>query len=317
VPTRCDPKFTVVGDSVTAGAVPVPLSAMDCGLPPASSVIWAFAARTPVAVGENVTVIVHVAFTASVPGQSFVWAKSPAFAPTIVMPVMVSGAVPVSFSVDSCEALVVPTRTDPKPRLAGVSVTAGAGVTPVPPSVTLSGLLAALSTIDTVATRLPPSVGEKVTDMVHVPFTASVAGQSFVCPKSAALVPVVPMLVIVSTSVPVFFTIEDCDALVEPTSCDANVRLVGVSITAGAGVVPLPLSGMVWGVPGASSAMLTLAARPPETVGENVTVIVHVAFAASEPGQLFDCPKSPALAPVRPMLVIVIGPVPVFLSVDD
>ena len=125
------------------------------------------------------------------------------------------------------------------------------------------------------------------------------------------------MLVIVSTSVPVFFTIEDCDALVEPTSCDANVRLVGVSITAGAGVVPLPLSGMVWGVPGASSAMLTLAARPPETVGENVTVIVHVAFAASEPGQQFYCTKSPALAPVSQMLVIVIGPVPVFLSVDD
>src|SRR5207249_2346137 len=148
---------------------------MDCGLPPASSVIWAFAARTPVAVGENVTVIVHVAFAASEPGDRMSGAKGTGVAPTSVMPVMVSGAVPVSF------------------------------------------------------------------------------------------------------------TIDDCDALVEPTSCDANVRLVGVSITAGAGVVPLPLSGMVWGVPGASSAMLTLAARPPETVGENVTVIVHVAFAASEP----------------------------------
>ena len=37
VPTPCDPKATVDGDTCTAGAVPVPLRATECGLPAASS----------------------------------------------------------------------------------------------------------------------------------------------------------------------------------------------------------------------------------------------------------------------------------------
>jgi hypothetical protein len=37
VPTPWDPKLTVDGDTCTAGAVPVPLSATACGLPAASS----------------------------------------------------------------------------------------------------------------------------------------------------------------------------------------------------------------------------------------------------------------------------------------
>jgi len=137
VPTRCDPKVTDVGDSVTAGAVPLPESATLCGLPAASSLTLTLALRFPLAVGTNLTLIVQVALTASDPGQSFDCVKSPGFVPAMAMPVMVSGAVPVFLSVDDWDALVDPTSCEPKARLAGVNVTAGAGVVPVPPSVTL------------------------------------------------------------------------------------------------------------------------------------------------------------------------------------
>jgi putative effector of murein hydrolase LrgA (UPF0299 family) len=57
-------------------------------------------------------------------------------------------------------------------------------------------------------------------------------------------------------------------------------------------VLPVPLNGTVCGLPGALSLMLTLAMRLPTAVGENVTEIVQVAFAASVAGlmgQVFVC----------------------------
>src|SRR5213079_152839 len=95
------------------------------------------------------------------------------------------------------------------------------------------------------------------------------------------------MPAIVSDAVPVFFSVDDCGALPVPTRTGPNARLVGVNKTAGAGVEPVPEIVTAWGLPGASSAIVTLPARPPAAVGENVTVIVQVAFAASEPGQSF------------------------------
>jgi hypothetical protein len=111
-------------------ADPVPERVRLCGLPAALSVTLTLAARLPVVVGLKLTVIVHVAFTATDAGQSFVCVKSPGSVPTRVMPLIVSGAVPVFRSVDVCAALVEPTSCEPKARLAGVSVTAEA--VPVP-----------------------------------------------------------------------------------------------------------------------------------------------------------------------------------------
>jgi len=264
-----------------------------------------------------VTLIVQVALTASDVGQSFVWPKSPAFGPVRATLVTVSGAVPVFLSVDVCGALVVPTRSDPNARLAGVSVTTGAGVTPVPLSVTPSGLLAALSTIETLALLLPDAVGENVTVMVHVVFGGRDAGQSLDWAKSPALVPAIPMLVIVNASVPVFFRTEDCDALVVPTSCAPNARLVGVRFAIGAGAVPVPLSVNACGLPAALSETCTLAARGPVALGEKVTVIEQVAFTASDAGQLLVWPKSAPSVPPVAMDAIVSGAVPELRSVDD
>jgi hypothetical protein len=86
------------------------------------------AARLPVAVGVNVTLIVQVAFTAIVvglTGQLFVCAKSPGFAPAIAMLEMLSEPGPLLVSVIDSTALVVLTVWAPKVRLALDNFTEG------------------------------------------------------------------------------------------------------------------------------------------------------------------------------------------------
>jgi hypothetical protein len=61
VVTSWPAKFRLVGASVTAGAVPVPVSATLCGLPRALSVMVTDALRFPVALGLKVTLIMQFA----------------------------------------------------------------------------------------------------------------------------------------------------------------------------------------------------------------------------------------------------------------
>ena len=80
--------------------------------------------RAPVAVGLNVTEIVHVPFGPT-DVQLFVCAKSPAFVPVMLTLVMVSVATPLALvSVMVCGALVVPTVCAANVRLFGVNDTA-------------------------------------------------------------------------------------------------------------------------------------------------------------------------------------------------
>jgi hypothetical protein len=89
------------------------------------------------------------------------------------------------------------------------------------------------------------------------------------------------MLLIVNGAVPVFFNVAICAALAVPTNCDPKASEDGVRLTAGAGLVPSPLSASSCGLPAASSVTVTLAGRVPVAVGANVTEIVHVAPTAS------------------------------------
>src|SRR5579872_2822335 len=92
--------------------------------------------------------------------------------------------------------------------------------------------------METEAVREPLAVGVKTTLIVHVPFTASVAGltgQLLVWPKSPALVPVMPMVAIVSAPGPLFVTVTACAALVVLIIWLANVRVDGDRPTAGDG----------------------------------------------------------------------------------
>jgi hypothetical protein len=88
-------------------SVPMPLSATACGLPVASSVIVTLAARLPVAVGLNVTLIEQFAAAATLAPHVFVSEKSVLFAPVIVTLVMLSVAVPLFVKVTFWAALLV------------------------------------------------------------------------------------------------------------------------------------------------------------------------------------------------------------------
>ena len=186
VPVVWLPKLRLAGVRVTAGAMPLPLSATVCGDPGASSLTETLALRDPVALGLKLTEIEQLAPGARVEGESgqvFVCAKSPAFAPVTPIELIVSAPVPVFVRVTFWPELVVPTCCWPKPRLVGEKPTAGAGATPVPLSATVCGEPGASSVIATPALRLPLTVGLKVTEIEQLAPGRSVegaSGQSFV-----------------------------------------------------------------------------------------------------------------------------------------
>src|SRR3989442_920481 len=64
---RWSPKARLVGAKVTAGAMPIPASDTDCGLPGASSVMVTVAVRAPVAAGVKLMLIVQLAPGATEP----------------------------------------------------------------------------------------------------------------------------------------------------------------------------------------------------------------------------------------------------------
>lgn len=161
---------------------------------------------------------------------------------------------------------------------------------------------------------LPPrdqtAVGVKVTVIVQeAPTAIAPAVQLLVCEKS----PVAVTLLIVSGAVPVFVTVIGDAVLVLPTSTPAKLRLRGESVAAGA--TPVPLIAALCGLPVALSVILTVDDRLPVLVGVKVTVIVQLAFAASEEGQVFVCEKSPVLPLDILIPVIDSDAFPVFVSV--
>src|SRR3984885_9349478 len=89
--------------------------------------------------------------------------KSPGFVPAIVMPVMLSVALPVLESVAVCAAVVAP-ETAVKVSVAGVSETTGAGSgVPVPVNVADCVAGVALSVTVSVAVKLVAETGVNVT----------------------------------------------------------------------------------------------------------------------------------------------------------
>ena len=89
-------------------------------------------------------------------------------------------------------------------------------------------------------------------------------------------------------------------------------------MTAGAGVVPVPVRATECGLPPALSVMLTLALRVPVAVGVKVTLMVQVLPAANVLGligQVLVCAKSPAFVPAMPILVMVRSAVPLLVKV--
>jgi hypothetical protein len=191
--------------------------------------------------------------------------------------------------------VVPPTFSDFLPRLLSNPI---AEVEPLPDKAIACGLPDASSATCTLAERGPAAVGLKVTLIVQVAFTASVAGangQLLDCAKSARFAPATPIELIDNTAVPEFRNTTDNAPLVVPTNCEPNTRPDGDNDTPGA--VPVPLTATLCGLPAASSVTAILAARLPEADGANRTLIEQVAFTASVKGvmgQSVVIVKSPA-----------------------
>src|SRR6266550_364238 len=98
--------------------------------------------------------------------------------------------------------------------------------------------------MDRLAARVPVAVGANVVLMIHEAPAASVLGlrgQLLVWAKSPAFVP--PMLIPlrVRAPAPLSVSVTVCTALLVPTFCVLKLRLGGLRLTAGAGVMPVPL----------------------------------------------------------------------------
>src|SRR2546422_733581 len=235
-----------MGAKVTAGAMPVPARDTDCGLPAALSVMFTVAARTPVAAGVKLTLIVQLAPGATEPapvGQVLpaAKAKSAACAPVMVMLVRFSGAPPLLVSVTFCAALVVPTRCLPKALIVAESVAVG-GVTPVPVSDTDCGLPGASSVMVTVAVRALAAVGVNVRLRRQLAPATTVAPFVQVVPaamaKSPGFKPARAMLVMLRVAVPLLVRVTVFAGVVALSRGSPKARFVGPQVTGGATPVP-------------------------------------------------------------------------------
>jgi hypothetical protein len=83
VPRSVVRNTTLDADNFTC--VPVPVRVIDCGLPLAVSVIVTVPLRTPLAVGWNLTLMIHSAATAKELPQVLLCAKSPLAAMLVIL----------------------------------------------------------------------------------------------------------------------------------------------------------------------------------------------------------------------------------------
>jgi hypothetical protein len=142
-------------------------------------------------------------------------------------------------AVTLCAPLEKPAATDPNARLAGVTVSMGAGpAVPVPPSATVCVPLLALLANDSEAVAVATAVGVKRTVVVQLAPTASVPPQFVVWLNWAADVPERTIPENVSRALPVFVAVTVCAVLELPATTAPNAILAGATVSTAS--VPLP-----------------------------------------------------------------------------
>jgi hypothetical protein len=268
------------------------------------------ALRLPLPRGANFTLMVQLLPDAREEPQVLVCVKSPELVPVNEMELIVRVAGPTFVRVTVLAALVVPTSWSEKLRLVGLTVT----MVPVPLSATVCGLPKALSLKVKVAERAPATWGRNVTLTVQVDPAVSVVPQVFEgMAKSAALVPVIAMLLMLRVEVPVFLNVTVCAEDVVRVTVTGKV--IEVTERDAMGPVPLPVSETDCGLPEALSVNRRLPLRVPVAVGLKVTFTVQLALIASGEVQLLVCAKSPGFVPAIVMPVRDSAAVPVFFKV--
>jgi hypothetical protein len=138
-----------------------------------------------------------------------------------------------------------------------------------------------------VPARVPVAVGLKVTDIVQVAFSASVVPQVVVRLKSPVAAEIdIPLIA------PLFaVSVITCAGLVVVTSWAPKTTVPGDMPIVGR--TPNPVRPTVCGLPAPDDVIVTPPVRVPATVGENVTVTVHVLFRANVAAHVFVWLKSP------------------------
>jgi hypothetical protein len=173
LPTYVEVKLLLPGLSVIEpvfGFVPFPLK-YNCVAAPALSFTLIEPLYAPTVVGFDATVNVQLAPAASAPvGQLFVCAK----APLTVIDDRVTLDVDPFVSVDVCDALVLYCAVAGKVRAPGEKISVPA--VPVPVSVAVCGLLAALSVNVSGSLFAPVAVGRNSSETVQDPLAASFDG---------------------------------------------------------------------------------------------------------------------------------------------
>ena len=184
--------------------------------------------------------------------------------------------------VTACAALVVDGAWFANVSVAGA--TAATGIVPVPVSVTLIvGLTGLLLTRVSDVVRAPTEAraGWNVTVMVQVDEPAGhVVPHELVWPKSAALPPEIPRLVIFSTALPVLDSATVCEALVVVTIWFPNASAPGARPATGA--LPVPVRGtLIVGRVGSALTMASDAGRAPAVAGVKVKLMVQLPVVAA------------------------------------
>jgi hypothetical protein len=164
-----------------------------------------------------------------------------------------------------------------------------------------------------VAARAPVTLGVNVILMAHAAPGANDPPQVLVSEKSPLFVPPTVTPVMFSTAVPLLVSVTAWAAVGVPTNWVPKATDVLPRLTLG--IPPVPLSTMMCGVPMVLSVMWIVAVRLPSALGVNVTLIVHIPPAATEVPQVLVSEKSPGFAPIKAMLPMVTGIVPVLESV--
>ena len=186
-----------------------------------------------------------------------------AFVPVTAILVIASVAVPVLVKVTDCDAVELPTGSDPNDRLVADSV--APGPRPVPVSATFWGEPPALSVMMMAAVNAPVAAGSKCPWMLQFAPAAKLVPQLLANTNEDAFVPVRAMLVMDKVALPVLVKVTACDAVAVPTAEEPNDRLVAESVAAGPR--PVPVSATFCGDPPALSLMVMAAVSAPPVVG--------------------------------------------------
>jgi hypothetical protein len=214
LPVATEPKVSVAGVSVAAGAVttavPEPLMLEVCV--PTLSTTLSDAEALPAAVGLKETLMVQEAPAASELPQLFMpIEKAAAFVPVIAMDVIGRAALPALARVKVCDELALPTFTLPKLTVVGVSAACGAaiGVVAFPSQLKAvdccgigEGKFAPRS-----AERGPSAEGVQVTAIEQLAPAARLAPQLLVSLNEPGSLPKKLMLVIDNAAFPVLLRV--------------------------------------------------------------------------------------------------------------